>query len=99
MFCHLGVEVVHEHAHGRLLRPALAGQFGAPGGTDRARAGGGPAHGGGGSHRQLLIESACRPGEIAGLRVHHLPGGPDLSCPGAPGGVAARPRRVPGMPR
>ena len=37
---HLGVEVVHEHAHGGLLRPALAGEVRAPGSADRLVAGG-----------------------------------------------------------
>ena len=53
MLGHLGIEVVHQHPHGRLLRPALAGQGGAARGTDRARAGWVV-----GSHRWLLIDQA-----------------------------------------
>ena len=35
VFGHLGVEVVHEHAHGRFLRPPLAGSLGAARRVDR----------------------------------------------------------------
>ena len=49
---HLGVEVVHEHAQGRFLDPALAGALGAARGTDDAMLGGGKGGGGhGGSSR------------------------------------------------
>ena len=40
---HLGIEVVHEHAQGGLLLPALSGERGAAGGADGAGSGG---HGG-----------------------------------------------------
>ena len=38
MLGHLGVEVVHQHPHGRLLRPALAGQLGSARRAHRSRA-------------------------------------------------------------
>src|SRR5205823_14137169 len=44
---HLGVEVVHEHPHGRLLWPAPAAQAGAARGADRAGTGQGTSSVGG----------------------------------------------------
>ena len=48
---HLGIEVVHQHPHGRLLLPAPAGELCAPRGTDRARA----------AHRSTPIASSTAP--------------------------------------
>jgi hypothetical protein len=62
----VGVEVVHEHAQRRLLRPALAVQLGAPWGADGAGHGKilsylAPIIGSRPANRQIRHEGACRP--------------------------------------
>ena len=72
----LGIEVVHQHPHGRFLRPAPAGQGGAARGTDRARAGWV-----GGRHRWLLVEWAARQTQqVAGWRAGRRHRRPGSSC-------------------
>ena len=70
MLGHLGIEVVHQHPHGRFLRPAPAGQGGAARGADRPRAGWV-----GGRHRWLLVESATR--QVAGRQAGAAGTAPD----------------------
>ena len=78
----LRVEVVHQHPHGRLLRPALAGQAGAAGRPDRARAGWAGGGGGCGACGCEAVNAGSSSGRRRDARraalpsPHHLWSGP-----------------------